>query len=63
MKKIQIVDVSSDEGLIIRCMAKDPTHNEEEALKEDLQAPAPRRSADPGQRPRLVKRLFSIPKR
>ena len=36
VKKIQIVDVSSDEGLIIRCMSKDPTHNEEEALKEIL---------------------------
>ena len=34
VKKIQIVDVSSDKGLIIRCMAKDPAHNEEDALKE-----------------------------
>ena len=33
VKKIQIVDVSSDEGLIIRCMAKDPTHNEEGSVK------------------------------
>ena len=28
VKIIQIVDVSSDDGLIIRCMAKDPAHNE-----------------------------------
>ena len=28
------MNISRDEGLIIKCMKKDPAHNEEEALKE-----------------------------
>src|SRR6201987_4305254 len=32
--KIKVVDTTSDEGIIIKCMKKDPAKNEEEALKD-----------------------------
>ena len=63
VKKIQIVDVSSDEGLIIRCMAKDPTHNEEEALKEIYKRLRPGDPPTPANARALVKRLFFDSKR
>ena len=34
LKKIKVVDTSVDEGIIIKCLKKDPTTNEEEALKD-----------------------------
>ena len=63
VKKIQIVDVSSDDGLIIRCMAKDPAHNEEEALKEINKRLRPGDPPTPANARALVKRLFFDPKR
>jgi DNA-directed RNA polymerase subunit beta len=63
VKKIQIVDVSSDDGLIIRCMAKDPAHNEEEALKEIYKRLRPGDPPTPANARALVKRLFFDPKR
>ncbi|MGE9290884.1 MAG: DNA-directed RNA polymerase subunit beta, partial [Puniceicoccales bacterium] len=32
ISKISVIDTTSDEGLIVRCLKKDPTRNEEEAL-------------------------------
>ena len=32
--KIRVVDTSVDDGIIIKCLKKDPTKNEEEALKD-----------------------------
>src|SRR5207253_151710 len=32
--KIKIVDTTADEGIVIKCMKKDPAKNEEEALKD-----------------------------
>src|SRR5258706_1530022 len=32
--KIKVVDTTADEGIIIKCMKKDPAKNEEEALKD-----------------------------
>ncbi|RTZ69322.1 MAG: DNA-directed RNA polymerase subunit beta [Verrucomicrobia bacterium] len=63
VKKIQIVDVSSDNGLIIRCMAKDPAHNEEDALKEIYKRLRPGDPPTPANARALVKRLFFDPKR
>ena len=63
VKKIQIVDVSSDDGLIIRCMAKDPAHNEEDALKEIYKRLRPGDPPTPANARALVKRLFFDPKR
>src|SRR5689334_14866490 len=34
VSKIRVVDTTADEGIIIKCMKKDPTKNEEEALKD-----------------------------
>ena len=32
--KIRVVDTTVDDGIIIKCLKKDPTKNEEEALKD-----------------------------
>ena len=32
--KIKVVDTSVDEGIIIKCLKKDPAKNEEEGLKD-----------------------------
>ena len=32
--KIRVVDTTVDDGIVIKCMKKDPTKNEEEALKD-----------------------------
>jgi DNA-directed RNA polymerase subunit beta len=32
--KIKVVDTSADDGIVIKCMKKDPAKNEEEALKD-----------------------------
>ena len=34
VQKIQVVNISFDGGIIIKCLKKDPTKNEEEALKD-----------------------------
>src|SRR5690606_24863520 len=34
IREVRVIDTSVDQGSIIRCLKKDPTHNEEEALKE-----------------------------
>src|SRR5581483_6534391 len=34
INKIRVVDTTVDDGIIIKCLKKDPTKNEEEALKD-----------------------------
>src|SRR6185436_4602610 len=34
VNKIKVVDTTADEGIVIKCMKKDPAKNEEEALKD-----------------------------
>jgi len=34
VKHIKVVDTTHDDGIIIKCMKKDPAKNEEEALKD-----------------------------
>ena len=34
LKKVVVIDTTVDDGAIIRCLKKDPTQNEEEALKD-----------------------------
>src|SRR5204863_10214877 len=34
VSKIKVVDTTVDDGIIIKCLKKDPTKNEEEALKD-----------------------------
>src|SRR6185436_12858345 len=34
VNRIKVVDTTADEGIVIKCMKKDPAKNEEEALKD-----------------------------
>src|SRR4051812_35237200 len=34
INKVKVVDTAADEGIVIKCMKKDPAKNEEEALKD-----------------------------
>ncbi len=61
--KIRVVDTTRDEGLIIKCMKKDPTHNEEEALKEIYSRLRPGDPPTVANSRALLKRLFFDPKR
>ena len=63
VKKIRVVDISVDEGLIIKCMKKDPTHNEEEGLKEIYSRLRPGDPPTVANSRALLKRLFFDPKR
>ncbi len=63
IEKVKVVDISSDDGVIIKSLKKDPARNEEEALKEIY------RRLRPGDPPTvanarvLIKRTFFDPKR
>ena len=63
-QKIRIVDISFDGGIIIKCFKKDPTTNQEEALKEVYRC---LRQGDPftaaNARAHIKQRLFFDPKR
>ncbi|SVE08892.1 uncharacterized protein METZ01_LOCUS461746, partial [marine metagenome] len=63
VKKIRVVDISVDEGLIIKCMKKDPTHSEEEGLKEIYSRLRPGDPPTVANSRALLKRLFFDPKR
>ena len=63
VKKIKVVDISRDEGLIIKCMKKDPTHNEDEALKEIYGRLRPGDPPTAANSRALLKRLFFDAKR
>src|ERR1022692_899543 len=61
--KIKVVDTTLDDGIIIKCMKKDPAKNMEEALKDiyrRLRPGDPPTAANAGA---LIKRLFFDPKR
>ncbi|MGB9602649.1 MAG: DNA-directed RNA polymerase subunit beta, partial [Limisphaerales bacterium] len=63
VKKIRVVDISEDDGLIIKCIKKDPTRNEEEALKDIYRRLRPGDPVTPANARALIKRLFFDPKR
>ncbi len=52
-----------DEGIIIKCMKKDPTKNEEEALKDIYRRLRPGDPPTAANARALIKRLFFDPKR
>ena len=58
-----MVDMSVDEGIVIKCMKKDPTHNEEDALKEIYNRLRPGDPPTAANARALLKRLFFDPKR
>jgi DNA-directed RNA polymerase subunit beta len=63
IENIQVVNSESDEGVIIRCLKKDPTFNEEEALKEIFRRLRPGEPPSPANARALLKRYFQDPKR
>jgi len=60
---IRVIDTASDEGVIIRSLKKDPTRNEEEALKEIYKRLRPGEPPTTANAKALLKRLFFDPKR
>ena len=61
--KIKVIDTTIDDGIIIRCMKKDPTKNEEEALKDIYRRLRPGDPPTAANARALIKRLFFDPKR
>ena len=63
VKKVSVVDTSVDDGIIIKCLKKDPTKNEEEALKDIYRRLRPGDPPTPANARALIKRLFFDAKR
>ena len=61
--KIKVVDTAVDEGIIIKCLKKDPAKNEEEALKDIYRRLRPGDPPTAANARALLKRLFFDPKR
>lgn len=60
---VRVIDTTIDDGAIIRCLKKDPTHNEEEALKDIYKRLRPGEPPTVANARALLKRLFMDPKR
>jgi DNA-directed RNA polymerase subunit beta len=56
--KIRVVDTSVDDGIVIKCLKKDPTKNEEEALKDIYRRLRPGDPPTAANARALIKRLF-----
>ncbi len=63
VKHIKVVDTTIDDGIIIKCMKKDPAKNEEEALKDIYRRLRPGDPPTAANAKALIKRLFFDPKR
>jgi DNA-directed RNA polymerase subunit beta len=63
IKSVKVVDASADDGAIIRAMKKDPSHNEEEALKDIYKKLRPGEPPTAANARTMLKRLFADPKR
>jgi DNA-directed RNA polymerase subunit beta len=61
--KIKVVDTTLDDGIIIKCMKKDPAKNEEEALKDIYRRLRPGDPPTAANAKALIKRLFFDAKR
>ncbi len=61
--KIRVVDTTVDDGIIIKCMKKDPTKDEEEALKDIYRRLRPGDPPTAANARALIKRLFFDAKR
>src|SRR5437660_706934 len=61
--KIKVVDTTLDEGIVIKCMKKDPAKNEEEALKDIYRRLRPGDPPTTANAKALIKRLFFDAKR
>ncbi len=63
LKKVVAIDTAIDDGAIIRCLKKDPTQNEEEALKDIYKRLRPGEPPTTANAKALLKRLFQDPRR
>jgi len=63
VNRIKVVDTTVDDGIIIKCMKKDPTKDEEEALKDIYRRLRPGDPPTAANARALIKRLFFDPKR
>ncbi|MGF1450097.1 MAG: DNA-directed RNA polymerase subunit beta [Opitutales bacterium] len=63
LTEIRVIDTSVDDGAIIRALKKDPTRNEEEALKDIYKRLRPGEPPTTANAKALLKRLFQDPKR
>jgi DNA-directed RNA polymerase subunit beta len=63
ISKIRVVDTTVDDGIVIKCMKKDPTKYEEEALKDIYRRLRPGDPPTAANARALIKRLFFDPKR
>jgi len=63
VSKIRVVDTSIDDGIIIKCLKKDPTKNAEEALKDIYRRLRPGDPPTAANAKALIKRLFFDAKR
>jgi len=63
VNKIRVVDTAVDDGIVIKCLKKDPTKNEEEALKDIYRRLRPGDPPTAANARALIKRLFFDPKR
>src|SRR5438067_6544140 len=61
--KIKVVDTTIDDGIVIKCLKKDPTKNEEEALKDIYRRLRPGDPPTAANARALIKRLFFDAKR
>ena len=61
--KIKVVDTALDDGIVIKCMKKDPAKNEEEALKDIYRRLRPGDPPTAANARALIKRLFFDAKR
>ncbi|MGD0208318.1 MAG: DNA-directed RNA polymerase subunit beta [Verrucomicrobiota bacterium] len=63
VNKIKVVNTTSDDGIMIKCLKKDPAKNEEEALKDIYRRLRPGDPPTAANARALLKRLFFDPKR
>ena len=63
LEKVVAIDTTVDDGAIIRCLKKDPTQNEEEALKDIYKRLRPGEPPTTANAKALLKRLFQDPRR
>src|ERR1700689_2461872 len=63
VNKIRVVDTTGDDGIVIKCLKKDPSKNEEEALKDIFRRLRPGDPPTAANSRALIKRLFFDSKR
>ncbi len=63
VRKVRLIDASVDDGIMIKCLKKDPVKSEEDALKEIYRRLRPGDPPTANNAKSLIKRLFFDPRR